>query len=311
MAKERLTITKMMAIVFLTAWIWISGCGGSSSDEAKDSSTTDGEYTAVAADFENSADAASASALVTNTSTLTYSSAQEDLISLVSGLSIKETVKNTGARPAGSTKELYDNNGCPVITTEGTIVDRLLIITFEDACDMNGIPVSGVISGQWDYSSTSEGLLIDLELNDFKVDDRSVDGEMLLEADVSDKAELSIDADLTLINAEQKSTTITVDNLSVLCDFNSTNTDPEDDQYTMNGTGQYTDADGKIYSLTFTNVVSTFLCYYPVSGTVKIVSTNPSYTATVDFGSGSCDSKAVITIGRQTKEVDLSEPLDL
>lgn len=310
MAKEESLHPRMMAMAFLTAWLLLTGCGGTSSEKATDS-TAGGEYTAVAADFENAAEAASASALVTNTSTITYSALQEELLSLVSGISIKEPVKSTIVRPTASTKELYDNNGCPVITTEGALIDRTLIMTFEEDCDMDGVPVSGVISGQWDYSSTSEGLSIDLELDDFKVDDRSVDGDILLEADVSDKADITIDGELALINAEGKTERVAVDHLDILCDFDSSYHDPEDDQYTMNGTGQYTDADGKLYSLTFTNVVSTFLCYFPVSGTLTIASTSAAYTAIVDFGSGSCDSKAVITIGRQTKEVYLSEPLDL
>lgn len=308
MAIERELLTRMMAVLFLSAWIGFMGCGGTSSDDAKDT-TVVGEYTAVSADFNHSAEAAAASALITNTSTITYASVQKDLLSLVTGLSIEEVDQQKAvAKAISSTKELYDNNGCPVITTQGVIVDRTLFITFDDDCDINDIPISGVISGKWDYSSTTEDLSITLAFDTFKVDDRSVAGEMLLEADLAEKKELTINGKLTLTNGEQKQNSIEVNSLSVLCDFNSTYDDPEDDEYTMNGSGLYTDADGKIYSLTFSNVVATFLCYYPVSGTVKVVSANPSYTATVDFGSGSCDSTATVTIGRQVKEIDLNDP---
>lgn len=293
-------------IIFLIVWGFLSGCGGSS--DSNDSTTTK-EYTPVSADFENAADQATVAALVSNTSTITYSAVQEDLLSIISGLSITGSAQNRFSR-ANETNEIYDNDGCPVITTTGTLLDRILIITFQEGCEMDEMPVSGTISGQWDYAATSGELSIDLDLDDFKVDDRTMDGGILLGADMSDKAAIAIDADLSITNAEGETDTFSVENLAIVCDFNSTYLDPEDDQYTLNGTGQATDAEENTYSLTFTNVVSNFLCYFPVSGKLTIVSTTPQYTAIIDFGSGTCDTLATITIGKVTKNVDFSEPLN-
>ncbi|MBU0993021.1 MAG: hypothetical protein KJ737_11055 [Proteobacteria bacterium] len=302
----------LLVIFSLIVWAFVWACGGSSSDSGSNDNTPPSDtedYAPTSDDFENVNNQVMSAALVTNTATVTYSSAQKDLSSTVSGVAVAGN-ENYKTRAFDDEKELYNNGGCPVISTKGSILSRTLTIDFQEGCKMDDISVSGIISGAWDYS-TSGGLEIELGLNDFAVDDTTTDGNIILTADISDRATLAIDADLSITDADASTETFSVDNLTVVCDFNGTYIDPEDDTYTMNGTGQYKDVENNTYGITFTNVAALFLCYFPVSGTLKIASTSPSYTATIDFGSGTCDTIATVTIGKVSREIDFSEPIDL
>lgn len=320
MQRPTLKTVKSIVLIFIAIGVLgclILSCGGTSSDsDGNDNPDDTGSttYSPKAEDFDNAANQVMAASLATNTATATYSSVQEDLSSMVTGISLStpgDAWKETSGRELSTEKELYNNNGCPTITAQGSVLNRTLTIAFQEGCEIDEVSVDGDISGAWEYSA-SDGITMALTLDDLNVEDDMVDGNIVLSASVSDQATLSLDADLTTTDGTTTQTeTLTLRELAVICDFNATYMNPEDDAYTLDGTGQYQDAEGNTYTITFNKVTTLFLCYFPVSGTLKIESTNPAYVASVNFGSGTCDSTAVITIGKISREVDLSEPIDL
>jgi len=199
----------------------------------------------------------------------------------------------------------YSNNGCPQVTLQRTDTDKILTITYGSGCEVNGIPMSGVISGSWVFT-LGQGLDLDLAFDTFTVDGESVDGTVSINASSVQGSQIIVSAQLTFAQGGDTQT-LTVTNLSLAVDTNLTLSDPSDDTYTLNGSGSFVDSDANTYSVTFTNVVAEFGCYVPVSGTMTILSTDGGYSATVNFGDGSCDTIITVSTGNVSQPVDLSD----
>lgn len=78
-----------------------------------------------------------------------------------------------------------------------------------------------------------------------------------------------------------------------------------DDVYEFRGTASGTSSNGTTFSIsTITSLNVLIGCGYIRSGKLKIIR-NGSKEATLDYGDGSCDNKAMLTIGNKTSEIAL------
>ena len=78
-----------------------------------------------------------------------------------------------------------------------------------------------------------------------------------------------------------------------------------DDVYSITGTANGTDANGRNYTANITTpVISKLTCKWFVSGKIEITPTNKS-SRVVDFGSGTCDNQATVTIGTNIFNIEL------
>ncbi|HYV91717.1 MAG TPA: hypothetical protein VE978_08040 [Chitinophagales bacterium] len=80
---------------------------------------------------------------------------------------------------------------------------------------------------------------------------------------------------------------------------------PFDDKYSITGSASGTDRNGNPFTVTITNpVIVAFLCPWIEQGTLEITHGNFP-TATLDYGDGTCDDQATITIGNTTTTITL------
>ena len=100
-----------------------------------------------------------------------------------------------------------------------------------------------------------------------------------------------------------------VSDLTAVVEFAMTG-DPTEDTYVLNGTGAFSSAEGKQYSAVFDEVTSDFECFFPTAGDMQVDSSDPVFTATVDFGDGTCDTLVTVTIGDMSMEIDLADWLE-
>ena len=76
------------------------------------------------------------------------------------------------------------------------------------------------------------------------------------------------------------------------------------DVYRINGTASGSNSNGNSYSMNISNVVRDNSCYWITAGTIEITPANLR-TRTLDFGNGSCDDQATVTVGNQTRNISL------
>ena len=258
----------------------ILGCSDDNGKDGGDNET----YQPTDEDFDDAAGAAVETAMFSNTISTAYSTTQQE-------------------DERGDIE--WDNGGCPFVTLVGEVGNRTLTITYNDTCDFDGVSISGVISGAWNYVAL-EGFTANLDINNFNVEGVMTNGSL----DATATATGFLGGQLTLNGEisqeyEGNSRSMTVSELTVSGNLNLTPIDPFDDYYILDGAGTYTDIDGIEYSLDFDNVKAIFMCYFPVSGILTIEGEN--ITTIIDFGDGECDSEVTITIGNITKTIDLVE----
>jgi hypothetical protein len=78
-----------------------------------------------------------------------------------------------------------------------------------------------------------------------------------------------------------------------------------DDKFDLTGSGSGTNRNGNDFSATITNPIGMeYACRYPTRGTVVVTRENLR-ERTIDFGSGTCDATATVTVNGNTKTITL------
>ncbi|MDP4184218.1 MAG: hypothetical protein Q8862_03530 [Bacteroidota bacterium] len=81
--------------------------------------------------------------------------------------------------------------------------------------------------------------------------------------------------------------------------------DRSDDEFTISGSSSMSNSEGKSYSKTITTpLLMKGGCDFIVSGVIQIIK-NGATPIIIDYGDGTCDSKATVTKDGVTKEIDL------
>jgi hypothetical protein len=81
---------------------------------------------------------------------------------------------------------------------------------------------------------------------------------------------------------------------------------PFDDVYSITGYASGTDRNGNPFTVTITSpIIVSFLCPWIEQGTLEITHGNLP-DATIDYGDGTCDDQATITIGNTTITITLN-----
>ncbi|MBS1600072.1 MAG: hypothetical protein JST75_17735 [Bacteroidetes bacterium] len=86
----------------------------------------------------------------------------------------------------------------------------------------------------------------------------------------------------------------------------STPSDPTDDVYSIEGSNSFASAAGNTLDVTITTILSkAYTCHNIGSGVISFTY-NKKINGTLDFGSGTCDNQATITVGNWVKQVTLN-----
>lgn len=78
----------------------------------------------------------------------------------------------------------------------------------------------------------------------------------------------------------------------------------QNDAYRINGTGSGTNSNGQNFSAVISNILRTNSCRWIVAGSISITPSG-RLTRTIDFGSGSCDDQATVSIGNNSRTITL------
>lgn len=79
-----------------------------------------------------------------------------------------------------------------------------------------------------------------------------------------------------------------------------------DDEYSITGSGTVTRVDGSTFTATIKSpLILAASCDWIKQGIIEIVPTSAGKTRTLDYGAGTCDALATVTVGSKTKTITL------
>ncbi|MGC4056934.1 MAG: hypothetical protein QM743_02290 [Chitinophagaceae bacterium] len=79
-----------------------------------------------------------------------------------------------------------------------------------------------------------------------------------------------------------------------------------DDVYSITGSGTVTRVDSSTFTGTITSpLIIATSCDWITQGTIEIVPSGTGKTRTLDYGSGTCDAVATLTVGSKSRTVTL------
>ena len=231
-----------------------------------------------------------------------------------------------GQMSPGSTGEVARTTACPDVTvvhlSTTTVFPVRVVMDFGTGCTgRDGRTRSGKIITEYTNRLIVPGAIATTVFENFKVDSIHVQGKQII-TNLSDvpvnsncpihkwKVEVK-DAKLTKPNGNyaEWSSTRTIEQVEGRCTPNI----PLDDIYSINGSSNGKVKRGDLLIAWRSEIteplIKKFSCRWLVKGVIKIMrlnlSTNSPWVATMNYGPGTCDNKAVVTINGVSHEITL------
>ncbi|GJM35621.1 MAG: hypothetical protein DHS20C18_46220 [Saprospiraceae bacterium] len=212
-----------------------------------------------------------------------------------------------------------DRNDCPDVSltfVDNTIFPATLALSFDDGCTApSGATVSGTIVAIFDGLLFSPGTTFSLRFIDFVHNGNTVNGDYILSNDGEDANgqwtfTATIDGELN--TADGRTINYQSQRVSKMIEGNDTNFFTDglngifDDVWSTTQESTLTNSDGLLLTVSTADAIrSPLVCRWPVSGFLELNLNIPATTGSLDFGDGTCDNKALLTIGGQTIELEL------
>jgi hypothetical protein len=198
---------------------------------------------------------------------------------------------------------------CPVITVNKTATPQVITIDFGTACTGKD---GKVRSGKIIVNSTSFNTfpsVRDKSFDNYFVDGKKIEGSVTktITKDQENNIRTAVikeNITITFSDGEGKATRSA--NLTRQYQRNGL-LNPADNQIVSWGTVEFTRISGLKVSKTINSadpLVFKVACHHIVSGTVSVTTSN-NRSWTINYGDGSCDDKATLTIGDKTKEIKI------
>jgi hypothetical protein len=229
-------------------------------------------------DVNNGIDNAVAEAMLSNSSSFAQRNDPQN-----SELSCADVVRDTVAHTVTIT---YNHCQGP----HGHVRDGQIIITYQ-----NG--------GYWDV-----GASWDVTFNDFYVDDMQVTGTRHVAnvGPASNGMTWNIDASLTFTNTGNGSTRTWNSTRTRVITQGYGDTTVTNHIYVINGTATHANsATGRSVAITLTNLTRDLSCQYITAGTMLCDPNDNRPNKLIDFGNGTCDDLATVTVGSNTFQIHL------
>ncbi len=228
------------------------------------------------------------------------------------------------------------HEGCPDIEFDGLFIPFLMeqdiAVTYDDNCTIDGMPVSGMMTGSWGvkWEGFTPTIRMEIGFTDFMLDTMVTNGSITAIPALSYKGpEVSLTGQINTVmeNGDGDNRTLTYGDLTAVIDFNEemwpfspagdddddTFLNPFDDTLVVNGLASYNDENQKEYSISFDNMTQNLACFFPDNGTMTVVNDETELDALVDFSVEDedldtfCDTLVNITIGDETRTYDLAK----
>jgi hypothetical protein len=194
-------------------------------------------------------------------------------------------------------------SSCPVISVinPNQFPNTKLIIDYGtvgcvDTSD--GKTRKGKIEATFSESWDSTGTVVTINLVDYYVNNIKYEGTVT----ITRNSMYSYTIDVANGKCSNPNWVLTWESTRTFTQTGGTNTplDPADDVFEASGSANGVNRDGKAYTVNITkNLVKRQVCSWIESGTVELTPEGLA-TRTVDFGDGTCDNKATLTINGNT-----------
>ncbi len=198
---------------------------------------------------------------------------------------------------------------CPVITVDKTATPQVMTIDFGTACTgKDGKVRSGKITVT-STSFTTFPSVRDRSFDNYSVDGKKIEGSVtktITKDQVNNIRTAVLQENITITFPNNEGTATRVANLTRQYQRN-TPANSADNQIVSWGTVEFTRLSGIKVTKTITStdpLVFKVSCRHIVSGTVS-VTTSDNRSWTINYGDGTCDNKAALTIGAKTKEIKI------
>ncbi len=220
-------------------------------------------------------------------------------------ISIADAAASTGSA------NLRTTSGYPVITNDTAVTPHVLTVDFGptdhmclDGKDRKGEIIVTYIGKYKDSASTHTITYSSYYVNDIQLTGNkkvqnmgmNTSGQVYYDVTVNDSIILAPDSIISWTGSRTR---------TWLAGYK---TDPRsDDEYLIGGTTTLTRANGNVFTMTITTPLQVAaVCPYIEAGVMTIASTSfTSGSRTLDYGSGTCDAAATLTIGTHTYAITL------
>lgn len=225
-------------------------------------------------------------------------------------LLVDETVdSNFSLLKSASIESAIYLTDCPVITVNKTATPQVITIDFGTACTGKD---GKVRSGKIIVTSTSFTTfpsVRDKSFDNYIIDGKKIEGSVAktITKDQENNIRTAVikeNITITFPDGEGKATRIA--ELTRQYQRNKL-LNPADNQIVSWGTVEFTQISGVKVTKTITStdpLVFKVACHHIVSGTVSVTTSN-NRSWTINYGDGTCDNKAILTIGDKTKEIKI------
>ncbi len=198
------------------------------------------------------------------------------------------------------------NSTCPIVTVDTISTPHSMTLDFgtTNCTGTDGKARRGKITVTWTGRYRAAGTVITHTYTDFFQNDNKIEGTKTV-------------TNMGLNNAGHIYFTIQISNAKItktngkIISWSSTRTrewiqgantaSVADDIYSITGNASGTDGSGNAFSMVITKAITVdFSCqYHLISGTVEITPSGKA-TRVIDYGNGSCDDDATLTVGKKT-----------
>ncbi len=201
-----------------------------------------------------------------------------------------------------------DRNACPTVSVspQGTF-PKVLTLDYATGCvTPKGQSISGQIIATFSGLANQAGITVSISLVNLKYKGYTVSGTYSVSCAGPGSYSGSI-SNGVVVNPEGGTTTYSGTFSVIQVEGASTNglNQQSDDVYNITLSIAGVDTNGKMYTAKTTSPIRKELdCTWVVSGAIE-VKTGNSAKKTLDFGSGTCDDQATLTIGQLTTPITL------
>lgn len=226
----------------------------------------------------------------------------EDIDDMVS-LSVELTDGSTGGRVMMRPNDRRFD--CATVTLDGDKTAGTITIDFGDGCEgPNGRVRRGIIKIVYEGARRFlPGFTAATTFEDFSIDGVQIEGTRTV-TNTAESTDESPKFNITLVGGKLT----WPDGTMATREVNKTRewvraAVPANDSLIVNGTANGITRSGNSYNVVNTDIVFRRFCRWPVSGT-KVITTD-ARVITIDFGDGTCDRRATVTVDGQSEDVNL------
>jgi len=233
----------------------------------------------------------------------------DEVLSDIDVIADEAVIQNANQLKSGTIDNLTYLTSCAVITLDTKSSPQVLTIDFGTACTGKD---GKVRSGKIIVSSISFNTYPSIRMktfDNFNVDGKKVAGTItktILKDNVNNIRTAAIQEDITITLPNSEGTAHRLADYTRQYQLNTLGVQ-DDNKIVSWGTFEFTRASGVKVTKTVMEanpLVFSSSCHHIVSGVVSFVtSTNHSWS--IDFGDGTCDNKAVLSIGGKSKEITI------